>query len=105
MTTKSYVGFLEDFLAYYKRYASRRRAWYLCPILDDYSLEETVALSHYKRLRQTIHRKLKRLNQTLGNTRSDPEYTLNCKLGYDEKGRIKFLENLIKRNKHVKVNY
>lgn len=102
MTTKSYVGFLEDFLAYYKRYASRRRAWYLCPILDDYSLEETVALSHYKRLRQTIRRKLSNAKR-LGLI-PDPEYTLNYILGYNHEGRIRFLKNLIKRNKHAKVN-
>lgn len=118
MTTKGYVEFLEDFLAYYKSYRSIRGMWYLCLVLDDYSLEKPIVFSHHKRLRQTIRRKLKRLNQTLGytnslpqytlnplgNTISHPEFTLNRKLGYDKQGRIRFLENLIKRNKHTKVN-
>lgn len=102
MTTKSYVEFLEDFLAYYKSYRSFRGMWYLCLVLDDYSLEETITLSHHKRLRQTISRKLSNAKK-LGLI-PDPGYTLNAILGYNREGRIRFLENLIKRNKYTKVN-
>lgn len=104
MTTKSYVEFLEDFLARYKRYRSLHGMRYLCLALEYEILDYPTVFSHHKRLQQTISRKLKRLNQTLGITILHPELTLDRELGYDKEGRIRFLENLIKRNKHTKVN-
>jgi len=104
MTTKSYVEFLEDFLTRYKRYRSRSGSRYLCLTLEYEMLGYPTAFSHHKRLQQTISRKLKRLNQMLGTTILHPELTLDRELGCDKEGRIRFLENLIKRNKYTKVN-
>lgn len=93
----TYVEFLKDFLEFYKDRANKGY-YYICNELFRYSTRpdfDIRQLKHVRRLEQLIQKKVIKLNTLRENA---DEVNLNVLYGYGVKDRIKFLENLIRRN-------